>query len=345
MNNYQKPSQRFKLFKSSTSKSMKKIFKVTIIIIAALITVVSLAAMYVSYALPDAGAANDIKIERTPQRIARGSYLANGAAVCMACHSKRDYNFFAGPVDSATFGAGGEKFGREMGFPGNLFTKNITPYALNNWNDGEIFRAVTAGVSKDGSAIFPIMPFAHYAQMSREDVYSIIAYIRTLKPVQSDIPQRELDFPLNLIVNTIPAKVEVNTKPDSSNTIEYGKYLVNMASCVQCHSKEDKGDIIAGTEFGGGSEFHLPSGKVFSANITPDKETGIGGWSREIFIRRFKMYSDTSYHKTALKATDFNTPMPWITYSSISEKDLGAVYDYLRTVKPIRNKVNKFQIN
>ena len=86
----------------------------------------------------------------------------------------------------------------------------------------------------------------------------------------------------------------------------------------------------------------MPAGKAYSANITPHKETGIGKWSRETFIRRFKIYSDTAYHKTALKPTDFNTPMPWITYSSISEKDLGAIYGYLRTVKPIKNKVNKF---
>ncbi|MBX2924994.1 MAG: c-type cytochrome [Chitinophagaceae bacterium] len=321
---------------------MKKVLKIIIISITIPAALIIIAAAYVAYAMPHADTAPDIKIDITPQRVTRGKYLANGAAVCMACHSKRDFSFFAGPVDSSAFGAGGEGFTREMDFPGNLYSKNITPYALGNWSDGEILRAITEGVSKDGSAIFPLMPFERYAAMSREDIYSIIAYIRTLKPVESNIPERELDFPLNILVNTFPAKAELNAQPDTNNTVEYGRYLVNMASCVQCHSKEDKGDIIPGTEFGGGSGFHIPSGKVYSANITADMETGIGGWTKEMFIRRFKMYSDPGYAKAAAKPSDFNTPMPWTTYGSMSEKDLGAIYDYLRTVKPVKNKVAKF---
>lgn len=321
---------------------MKKFIKIAIICITVPAVLVIITAAYVAYAMPNIGTAPNIKIDITSQKIARGKYLANGAAACMACHSKRDFSFFAGPVDSSAFGAGGEGFTREMGFPGNLYSKNITPYALGNWSDGEILRAITEGVSKDGSAIFPLMPFERYAEMSREDIYSIIAYIRTLTPVESKIPKRELDFPLNILVNTFPAKAELNAQPDTNNTVEYGRYLVNMASCVQCHSKEYKGDIIAGTEFGGGSEFHMPSGKVYSANITVDMETGIGNWTKEMFIRRFKMYSDSGYIKAAVKPGDFNTPMPWTTYGSMSEKDLGAIYDYLRTVKPVKNKVAKF---
>lgn len=321
---------------------MKRFFKVTLIIVFSLVIIVSAVAAYVSFALPNIGDAPDIKVELTPQRIERGKYLVNSVAACMVCHAQRNFTLFAGPVDSATFGAGGEKFTREMGFPGNLYTKNITPYALQSWTDGEILTAITAGVSKDGTALFPLMPYDHYAQMDKEDMYSIIAYIRTLKPIKSEIPERELDFPLNFIVNTIPAKAELTTKVDSTNSVEYGKYLVNAASCVQCHSREDKGDVIAGSEFGGGNEFHIPAGKLYSPNITPDKETGIGNWTRETFIQRFKIYSDTSYHPAQLKPTDFNTPMPWITYSTMTEKDLGAIYDYLRTVKPINNKVEIF---
>ncbi|HEY6976742.1 MAG TPA: c-type cytochrome [Chitinophagaceae bacterium] len=321
---------------------MKKFFRVTFAVIAALLILVSAVAAYVSFALPDIGDAPDIKVKLTPQRIERGRYLVNSVAACMVCHAQRNFALFAGPVDSATFGAGGEKFTREMDFPGNLYTKNITPYALQSWTDGEVFRAITAGVSKDGAALFPLMPYDHYAQMDKEDVYSMIAYLRTLRPIKSKIPERELDFPLNFIVNTIPVKAALITKVDSFNTIEYGKYLVNAASCMQCHTKEVKGDIIAGSEFSGGHQFMMPAGTVYSPNITPDKETGIGGWTREAFIRRFKFYADTSYHPVKLKPTDFNTPMPWITYSTMTEKDLGAIYDYLQTIKPIKNKVEIF---
>lgn len=126
---------------------MKKFFKVTLIIIASLAIIVSAVAAYISFALPNVGNAPNLAVERTPQRIERGKYLANSVTACMACHAKRDFRFFAGPPDSSTFGAGGEKFGREMGFPGNVYSKNITPYALHNWTDGEIYRAIAEGVS------------------------------------------------------------------------------------------------------------------------------------------------------------------------------------------------------
>ena len=87
---------------------------------------------------------------------------------------------YAGPIIEGTFGGGGEKFGKEAGFPGTLYSKNITPYALHNWTDGEIFRATTSGETKDGKALFPLMGYPAYGKMDREDVYSIIAYVRTL---------------------------------------------------------------------------------------------------------------------------------------------------------------------
>ena len=254
-----------------------------------------------------------------------------------------DWNMYAGPIIEGSFGGGGEKFGKELGFPGTLYSKNITPYALHNWTDGEIFRAITSGETKDGKALFPLMGFPAYGKMDREDVYSIIAYIRSLPESKNEVPERELDFPMNFIVNTLPSKATLSVKPDTNNTIAYGGYLITIARCVECHSKVEKGSVIAGTEFGGGREFDLGNGTSCNTpNITPDKETGIGNWNKEIFIQRFKQYADTSYHNRPVGKTDFNTVMPWLMYSGMTVKDLSCIYEYLQTVKPIKNKVQPF---
>jgi hypothetical protein len=84
---------------------------------------------------------------------------------------------------------------------------------------------------------------------------------------------------------------------------------------------------------------------VTSANITPDKETGIGNWDRSLFLRKFRQYADSSYQPKQVGPDDFNTPMPWITFSKMREKDLAAIYAYLQTVKPIHNVVKTFAKN
>ncbi|MBO9151636.1 c-type cytochrome [Chitinophaga sp. GCM10012297] len=321
---------------------MKKFLKITVVIVLILIVGVAAVATYVKSALPDVGPAEVITIEKTPERIERGKYLANNVAVCMDCHSVRDWSQFAGPLVSESFGGGGERFGPEMGLPGTIYSRNITPHGISGWTDGELFRAITSGVSKDGSALFPLMPYRNYGKLDREDIYCIISYLRSLSPVKNDIAARSLDFPVNLIVNTIPQKSQFTPRPDTSDVKAYGKYLITAASCVECHSKSDKGTVIAGTEFGGGGEFLFPGGVVRSANLTPDA-TGIGSWSKEQFIRRFKLYADSTYQSLKVAPTDFNTPMPWVMYAKMTEQDLGAIYEFLRTLKPISHQVTKFE--
>ncbi|CAG4995443.1 Alcohol dehydrogenase (quinone), cytochrome c subunit [Dyadobacter sp. CECT 9275] len=322
---------------------MKKALKITGFIIALLLLIVAGAVAYVKLALPDTGPVQEITIERTPQRLERGEYLANHVTVCMDCHSTREWNLFAGPVKPGDMGGGGEKFGPEMGFPGTFYARNITPYALGDWTDGEIFRAVTTGVSKDGSALFPVMPYHAFGQMDTEDVYSIIAYIRSLKPVKNDVPKGAPDFPVSILINTMPAKGNPMKMPSKSDQIAYGKYLVTSASCVDCHSKTDKGNKIPGTEFGGGMDFRMPGGITRSANITPDAETGIGKWSEEAFVKRFKVFADSGYVPHAVGPNEMNSPMPWNMYAGMEEDDLKAIYAYLKTLAPIKNDVVKFQ--
>ncbi len=252
-------------------------------------------------------------------------------------------HYYAGPIRKGTFGGGGERFGKEVGLPGTLYSRNITPYGLQNWTDGELFRAITCGVTKDGHALFPLMGYAAYGKMAQEDAYSIIAYVRSLPPIQNNIPERSLDFPVNFIVNTIPVKASLSPMPDTNNAVAYGKYLVTIANCVECHSQVSKGAVIAGTEFGGGRSFTFPNGTTaHSANITFDNETGIGKWTEDDFVKRFKLYSDPSYQPKPQKEDDYNTQMPWMMYTGMSTKDLRAIYEYLQTIKPIKNNVVHF---
>jgi mono/diheme cytochrome c family protein len=321
---------------------MRKVFRVILMIVAGLVAVVALLALYVKKGLPHVAVVKELRVQGTPARVARGEYLASSVAACMVCHSSRDEHIYALPTKAGTLGMGGEVFSRELGFPGNIYAANLTPYHLGGWSDGELFRAITSGVSKDGHALFPIMNYPAYGRMDQEDVFSIIAYIRTLPAIKHDVPATELDFPLNFIVNTIPSPAMLSPQPDSNNASAYGKYLVTMASCVECHSKADKGKIIEGTEFGGGRDFGVVNGKtIYSANITPDAETGIGNWNRELFIRKFKQYTDSSYRPRTVGKGEFNTPMPWLAYAGMREKDLAAIYAYLKTVKPIHNVVTR----
>jgi hypothetical protein len=322
---------------------MRKAFKVFLIILLILVIGIAAVALYVKKALPRVGPPADLTIQVTPGRVAHGKYLTHHVAACMLCHSERDSNFYASPLMEDQLGKGGERFDKGQGFPGNIYAPNLSPYHLGKWTDGELFRAITTGESKDGHALFPIMNYPAYGKLDPEDIFSIIAYLRTLPSITNEVPVTKLDFPLNFIVNTMPAKAMPEKKPDSNNITAYGKYLVRMASCVECHSKANKGQVIAGTEFGGGRDFSFAGRPtVFSANITPDKETGIGHWSRELFIRKFRQYADTSYHPRAVGAGEANTPMPWTSYAGMEEKDLSAIFAYLQTVKPIQNKVKMF---
>jgi mono/diheme cytochrome c family protein len=320
-------------------KALKLIGK----IFAGLLIVIAAAMIYVKTALPNTGPAPEIKIERTAARIERGKYLANNVTVCMDCHSSRDWSRYAGPMATGGFGAGGEKFTKDMGFPGNFFAPNITPYGLGDWTDGEIFRAVTTGVNKEGKALFPVMAYHRFGQMDQEDVYSIIAYIRELPSVKKDIPESEADFPVNFIINTMPKEANFTTLPAETDQVAYGKYLANATGCVDCHSRTDKGAVIPGTEYGGGMEFAGPGGIVRSPNITMHKQTGIGNWTQEAFVSRFKAYADSGYVSPKLQTGELNTPMPWTMYAGMKEKDLAAIFAYLSSVKPIENQVVRIE--
>ena len=322
---------------------MKKVFKVFAIILVIVILGVACLLVYVKTALPNVGAAPDLKVEQSPDRIKRGEYLANHVTLCIDCHSERDYSKWSGPIVPGTFGKGGEAFTQDMGFPGKFYARNISQSHLAGWTDGDIYRLITTGVTKDNKAIFSIMPYENYGKMDPEDIKDIIAYIRTLKPQSNEPPASEADFPMNFILNTIPHKATEGKLPSSSDQLAYGAYLTNAAGCNICHTKQEKGKIV-GELFAGGFEFKFPDGSmVTSANITPDNETGIGRLTEASFLARFKQYTDSSYHPGTLKPGDMQTVMPWTMFAGMDSTDLKAIYAYLRTIKPVKNEINRWK--
>ncbi len=318
---------------------MKKPYK-KIILFSVLGVVIIVAGMvfYLKFILPQAEEAPYLEIAIVPERIKRGEYLANNVAICMDCHSARDWNRFSGPLKEGTLGMGGEYFGPEFGFPGSYYAKNLTPANLGEWTDGEIFRAITTGVDREGKALFPVMPYLNYRKMDKEDIYDIIAYLRSLPVIEDKVLPSKSDFPMNFIINTIPGKADLSVKPDPKDQVAYGAYLVNAASCIECHTQVKRGQLIPELAFSGGREFPMPFGIIRSPNITPDVETGIGTWNEEAFVGRFKAYQNPEA-APQVKENDFNTLMPWTMYAGMKEEDLKAIYAYLSTLKPIKNDV------
>ena len=320
---------------------MKKTFKYIGLVIFAILIIVFIAVIYINTSLPNIELRENFKAELTPENIERGKYLANSVTACFHCHSTVDFTKFSGKIVTEAKGKGGRYYPEEGGFPGTFYSSNITPHNLGNWSDAQIYRALTSGVNKDGEPLFPLMPYSHYKYLTEKDAESIIAYLRTLQPIEADYAKSEFSFPFSLILRTIPSEPEPTVNLDENNNIQYGKYLVDIAGCESCHTPSDKGTPIEGMEFAGGFEIPMETGGTCkAANITPDKETGIGSWSKSQFIQRFKFYENND--SLNVSHGDFNSEMPWRVYATMTEEDLGSIYDYLRRVKPVKNHINKF---
>jgi mono/diheme cytochrome c family protein len=320
---------------------MKLSLKIIGVLVALLLVAALAGLQYLYFAYPNVPLQADYRIEATPERLARGKYLNDHVVGCTACHSQRDWARFSGPVTPGTIGMGGQEFqlGRSA-----LYSKNITPAAIGSWTDGELLRAVTAGVSRDGTPLFPLMPYPHYGVMSEEDVHAVLAYVRSLKAIDNpNIPERRLAVPLNLIVRTIPAPASPQPRPPVSDAMAYGRYMLRSSLCADCHTPiDERGTPLPGMDFAGGMEFVETGYRTRSANITPDADTGIGSWTEQQFIDRFKSFEGTEPPELSDAERRQNTVMPWTAYAGMTREDLAAIYAALRAQKPVVNRVNRF---
>jgi len=317
----------------------------------ALLVVIALLAAAVSFLAlrkPASRPATAEKFEATPARLARGEYLVQHVTDCLGCHSDHVNDRFGFPVKPGTEGQGGFVFDKNLGFPGVVAAQNITPdreTGLGAWSDGEIVRAVREGVDRNGDALFPMMPYVHYANLADEDAKAIVVYLRTLKPVRNRVPAKHIDFPVNLFVKMVPKPIggPVPSPDPAKDHHGYGQYLVKIGGCYECHTAhDDKNHLVTEKAYAGGWEMKGPWGRVVTANLTPHPETFIGRSTKAEFIGRFRSFAALDATTSPACPKGRNTVMPWLAFSRMSDGDLGAIYDYLRTLKPIENRVNSF---
>jgi len=320
---------------------MKKLLKRAALVLAALIVIaIGAGAYFVLTFKPKQQPASSERVEPTPERLARGAYLAEGPLNCVSCHSARDEHRYGRPV-AGPHGAGGVCFTKEYGFDGRLCPPNITPdkeTGLGNWTDGEILRAFREGIDRDGNGLNPACPYPDSRYLSDEDAKSVVVYLRSLPPVRNRVPEKQVGFPLSFFIKMVPRPLEgAVPAPDAADPVAYGRYLATVSHCRFCHTPVDQRyQPLPGMTFAGGMEHKGPWGTVRSANLTPHV-TGIGQWQKENFIGIFTAF------RAGLPATDpqHNTPMPWPDLARMTDADLGTIYDYLRTVPPVDHVVTR----
>lgn len=325
---------------------MKRFLKVAGGLVLVLLLVAVVGVSWLALRKPASRPATAEKIEATPARLARGEYLVEHVSDCLGCHSDHETRF-GFPVKPGTEGQGGFVFDKKLGFPGIVAAQNITPdpeFGLGRWTDGEILRAFREGVDRNGDGLFPMMPYKHLRNMDDEDAKSVVVYLRTLKPIHHAVPKKKIDFPINLFVKFDPRPLDGPvTAPDRKDTVAYGRYLTTIAGCIECHTPhDDKNQLITDRLFSGGWLMTGPWGRNYTANLTPHPDAYLGHATREEFIGRFKAFAQLDATNSPVPAPGRNTIMPWLPFSHMTDDDLGAIYDFLKTLKPIANKGNTF---
>lgn len=275
----------------------------------------------------------DIKAPSTAEAVERGRYLANHVAACIGCHSDVDVLAPGDPLVPGRAGSG-RVWPDIPGFPGRIRAPNLTPAGLGKLSDGEILRAMREGIAHDGRPLFPMMPYTTYARLlGDDDALAIIAYLRTLPPVQNDPGPMEVKFPVSMFMRLAPRPVETPAPPapPASDSAARGKWLLGVALCGDCHSPMTQGERIAGKEYAGGNAFRTSRGVLYTSNITSDKATGIGSYTDEDLLRVI--------NEGVGKAGQSLYVMPWAHYKGMSDEDKRALIAALRQIPPVSNVV------
>ncbi|MGD0323937.1 MAG: c-type cytochrome [Terriglobia bacterium] len=316
---------------------MAKILKIVgcgvVALIVAVATVISLTIGWRPFIGPRARPLTNRTFERTPERLVRGRYLAENFG-CFECHGEHDWTKHDAPLIEDTRGAGYADFPL-AGLPGRVIPPNITPdpeTGAGNWTDDMLARAIREGVGYDGRALFPFMPYPDFRHISDEDLASVIIYLRSIPPIRKALPKTEIIFPVKYLMRSMPQPIsEPVPQPNVSTPVKRGEYLVTIAACTDCHTPQAKGQPIRGLEFAGGFVLDGPWGRVASANITPDP-SGIPYYDEALFLEMIR----TGY----VKARKINQIMPWSDYRNLTDEDLKAIFAYIRTLKPVKHRVD-----
>lgn len=250
-----------------------------------------------------------ITIPTDQASIARGEHIAT-IRMCKDCHTEN----WSGQSDSV---------------PGliTLSMPNLTPGAggVGATNtDEDWVRAIRHGVGYDGRGLL-LMPSRVWYYLSDEDLADLIAYLKSLPPVDNEPPKTELG-PLGRVMMTLgqlPPEATVAdaavidhdaprpVAPQPGVTVEYGMYLAR--TCTLCHGSELNGQTIF-------------DGSV-ALNLTPGGE--MKGWSEEDFIATMRTGVTPNGHQ--LKEV-----MPWKYFGQMTDDELKAVWMYLQSLPPLK---------
>jgi mono/diheme cytochrome c family protein len=272
------------------------------------------------------------------RRLARGKYLVEGPAHCFGCHSEADVAHGSDQPIPGREGAGNlvdADLAKAIGIapPFRVVCPNITPdkeTGAGSWTDEVFVRALRQGIGHDGRTLFPLMPYRNFAILSDEDLASVITYIRSIPPVHNELPKTSLPPQLLATLTTLPPKGPV--QPDLSTAAKRGEYLVRIGNCSTCHTPVDtKNQPLPGMYLAGGRTFPTPWGIITSMNITTDT-SGISYYTKEKFIEVIR-----TGHVGARK---LNPLMPASYFRHMTDEDLGNIFAFLRTVPPVKHRVD-----
>ncbi len=311
---------------------MKTLGKILLVLCLLLAVAITFTIGWRPFIGPRARATTSRQFERSPERLARGRYLVVGLAGCETCHSPKDWKTHGAP-DLPGMELAGQVI-PVPALPGTIVASNLTPdpeTGAAHWTDDQIARSIREGIGHDGRSIFPMMPYEAYRTLSDEDVASIVVYLRSIAPVHNPLPPSKVNFPVNYLIRTAPQPLTgpVNGPAPQASPVERGKYMVAIG--CGCHTPSDRNGPIRGLEYGGGDVLIGPWGEVASANITPDA-TGISYYDEALFIQALR----TGY----VKARRLSSIMPFGEFTNLSDDDLKAIFAYLRSLPPVKHRVD-----
>lgn len=266
-------------------------------------------------------APKEARTNATTEIINRGEYLAR-AGDCVACHTEPNGPQFAG--------------GRAMPTPfGNLYSPNITPddaTGIGLWSADEFYRMMHNGVSRDGTLLYPAMPFASYTRVTRADSDAIYAYLMSVPPVERANRPHELRFPFNQRELLIGWRTlyfnEGEYVPDPAQSEEWnrGAYLVQgLGHCSMCHTAVNAlGGSSESRAFEGGM---IPNQNWYAPSLTSNREAGLGDWPLQDI-------ADLLQVGTSRRGAVYG-PMAEVVYNSLqylTDADARAMAVYLKSL-------------
>lgn len=279
------------------------------VILAGLVALVILVVVFVAGKgmamayFPASEPVTNLKVEGTPEQIARGKYIAYIG--CAGCHGNKGEFPLSGGFDLAN----------DIPLPiGSMVSANLTPGGvLKDRTDGELYRVIRHGIAKDGtlSVMMSLMP---YRQLSDDDIKALIAFLRSQAPVETNIKSGDdlnllaaLLFGAGMLPTPDPINKNSIAAPAKGVNAQYGKYVATFGECRGCHGPNMTGSPPNPAQ---------PEG-------VPNPRPLVGTWTREQFIQTMR---------TGIKPTGqpFPQQMPWVNASRMSDEDLSALYEYLR---------------